>query len=1061
MYSNRMKNTSPPRRKHSAIKRVKPPRGTLPLLLALCAAVVLLILFAPKIGQSPAANVSGTEVEASAVSSGNTNLRITEAMSSNRSAFPDETGAFPDWVELTNTGSDPINLKGYGLSDRADKITFVFPDITLAAGEHVIVFASDSTQNEAGKTLHAKFKLSSAGDKLFLFGSDGIAFQELDIPAMDYNMSYTWVGGNDYIITDQYTPGYDNTQEGYAAFRASTVLQSGALVINEICASSITTLKDEDGDYPDWIEIHNTTNQTIDLSNYALSDSTDKLVKWRFPQGSTIAPNGYFVVFASKKDRAAAEGSWPHANFKLRSNGETVILSDIQGRMVDMVTYDLLSADTSWGRDEEGDGSFKVFTSPTPGLPNTRAGMTAMDTALCLANTSGLYITEVMTGNKSIHGPNVTYFYDYIEIYNMSGQAVNLKGYGLSDNIKKPRKWQFPDITIENNSYLVIYCDTTQTTKDGVYYFTNFNLKKSGETVCLSTPTGEILDKIVVPQLYDDTSYGRTLGQAGLFYYSAPTPGTENGLGFTGYAEAPTFNVAGGLYERPLTGENAVTISVPANSVVRYTLDSTDPNETSPLYTGPIEVERNTVIRARAFRDGVEASQIISQTYLISVYHTMPVICLTTDPDNLWNEEYGALADGPNIDKSTSTPWFKNATYGQKNWFPAWLEYTDENGQLQISQGVRFRIMGQYSLDMPQKSMFIKADGQFGKSEFDYALFDDRPYTTYKSFVLRNGGQDGLYTRVMDGLEARIIDQADSTLVTQSWKPVIVYIDGEYWGHFNMRERAGVDMIAQHEGWANADDIDLLQSDGLKSTQVKQGSNADYKDLYNRVLNANLNDDPELLAEVEANFDIDNMFDYYIFESFYGNSDPGNVRFYRNTKSGDGKWRYLVFDMDWGLFSATYTEKGKEYARAGVSYYMNESGAGTHHIKSTLFLRRLVQVPKYRDKFLKRYGELFNTVLTTENMVSLFYEMTAQIKPEMQMHSERWATEMPAQVSFDVPKNATGAYNYWITRCERAVRVMNRRPHFIWLDIQSFFGLSDAEMESYFGPCPEIPAEYQ
>ena len=1047
MYSNRMKNTSPPRRKHSAIKRVKPPRGTLPLLLALCAAVVLLILFAPKIGQSPAANVSGTEVEASAVSSGNTNLRVTEAMSSNRSAFPDETGAFPDWVELTNTGSDPINLKGYGLSDRADKITFVFPDITLAAGEHVIVFASDSTQNEAGKTLHAKFKLSSAGDKLFLFGSDGIAFQELDIPAMDYNMSYTWVGGNDYIITDQYTPGYDNTQEGYAAFRASTVLQSGALVINEICASSITTLKDEDGDYPDWIEIHNTTNQTIDLSNYALSDSTDKLVKWRFPQGSTIAPNGYFVVFASKKDRAAAEGSWPHANFKLRSNGETVILSDIQGRMVDMVTYDLLSADTSWGRDEEGDGSFKVFTSPTPGLPNTRAGMTAMDTALCLANTSGLYITEVMTGNKSIHGPNVTYFYDYIEIYNMSGQAVNLKGYGLSDNIKKPRNGQFPDITIETTSYLVIYCDTTQTTKDGVYYFTNFNLKKSGETVCLSTPTGEILDKVVVPQLYDDTSYGRTLGQAGLFYYSAPTPGTENGLGFTGYAEAPTFNVAGGLYERPLTGENAVTISVPANSVVRYTLDSTDPNETSPLYTGPIEVERNTVIRARAFRDGVEASQIISQTYLISVYHTMPVICLTTDPDNLWNEEYGALADGPNIDKSTSTPWFKNATYGQKNWFPAWLEYTDENGQLQISQGVRFRIMGQYSLDMPQKSMFIKADGQFGKSEFDYALFDDRPYTTYKSFVLRNGGQDGLYTRVMDGLEARIIDQADSTLVTQSWKPVIVYIDGEYWGHFNMRERAGVDMIAQHEGWANADDIDLLQSD--------------YKDLYNRVLNANLNDDPELLAEVEANFDIDNMFDYYIFESFYGNSDPGNVRFYRNTKSGDGKWRYLVYDMDWGLFSATYTEKGKEYARAGVSYYMNESGAGTHHIKSTLFLRRLVQVPKYRDKFLKRYGELFNTVLTTENMVSLFYEMTAQIKPEMQMHSERWATEMPAQVSFDVPKNATGAYNYWITRCERAVRVMNRRPHFIWLDIQSFFGLSDAEMESYFGPCPGIPAEYQ
>ena len=196
------------------------------------------------------------------------------------------------------------------------------------------------------------------------------------------------------------------------------------------------------------------------------------------------------------------------------------------------------------------------------------------------------------------------------------------------------------------------------------------------------------------------------------------------------------------------------------------------------------------------------------------------------------------------------------------------MEYTDENGQLQISQGIRFRVMGQYSLDMPQKSLYIKADGQFGKSEFDYALFDDRPFTTYKSFVLRNGGQDGLYTRVLDGLEARLIDQSDSTLVTQSWKPVIVYINGEYYGHYNMRERAGVDMVAQHEGWANADDIDILQSDGLSTSQITQGSNADYKALYNKVKNADLNSDPDLLAEVEASFDIDNMFDYYIFESF-------------------------------------------------------------------------------------------------------------------------------------------------------------------------------------------------
>ena len=1061
MRSNSMNHQSPQRRKRRVLKREKPQRGTLPLLLALSAALVVFIFFMPATSNTPAANTSGTEIAADVVSIGDVNLRISEVMSSNSTAFPDETGAFPDYIELTNAGDKPIDLEGYGISDRSDKITFVFPKMTIQPGEYIIVFASDDNQNTAGLPLHAKFKITSSGETLHLFGSDGIAFAHLDIPAMDRNMSYSWIGGENYIITEQYSPGYENTQEGYAAFRASTVLETGSLVINEICASSITTLKDEDGEYPDWIELRNLSSRAIDLSNYALSDDPDSLVKWRFPQGCVIEPGGYFVVYASGKERAGRDGGWPHAGFKLRSDGETIILSDIQGRMLDLVTYDLLEADTSWGRDEEGAVAFKRFTQPTPGLPNTRSGEIAMDTAQCLANTSGLYITEVMTGNQSLVGPNVRNPYDYIEIYNMSGQAVNLKGYGLSDNIKKPRKWQFPDVTIENNSYLVIYCDTTQTTKNGVYYFTNYNLAKSGETICLSDPSGKILDKVVVPQLFDNTSYGRTLGQAGLFYYSAATPGDTNGLGFTGYADAPTINTPGGLYERPLEGENSVTITTPVNSMVRYTLDGTDPTDTSPIYTAPIPIEKNTVVRARAYREGVEPSIVVSQTYLISTYHTMPVICLSTDPDNLWNEETGMFAYGPLVDINEPTPWFEYATYGKKLEYGGWVEYYDESGKQQLSQGMTFRVMGQFSLDMPQKSLYIKADGQYGKSSFDYALFEERDYTSYASFVLRNGGQDGKYTRVLDGMMARIADQSGSTVANQAWKPVIVYINGEYWGHYNMRERAGADMVAQHEGWLNVDDIDVLESDGLSSDQVNAGSNDDYEDLYYRVKDADLNENPELLAEVVENFDIENMFDYFIFESFFGNTDPGNIRFYRNAKSGDGKWRYLMYDLDWALFSSTNTNRGVETARGGITYFMDESGMGTYNIKSNLFCRKLLEVPQYRDQFLTRYAELFNSVLTTDYMVNLFLEMIHQIEPEMQMHMERWAAEMPAKVSFDQPKNPTGAYTYWQTRNERAIRVMNRRPHFMWKDIQSYFKLSDAEMTERFGPCPIIPAEYQ
>ncbi|MBR4039147.1 MAG: lamin tail domain-containing protein [Clostridia bacterium] len=1054
MRSNRTRKPSPPRRKRRTLRRVKPRKGTLPFLLGLIALVIVLIIFAPGLTLMPAANISGTEVLSADVSTGDRNLRISEAMSSNRTAFPDEVGSFPDWIELTNAGENPIPLKGYGLSDRADKITFIFPDITLAPGENIVVFASDENKNTAGQTLHAKFKLSSTGDTLFLFGSDGIAFEELTLPAMDHNMSYCWIGKDDYIITEQYTPGYENTQEGFAAFRASTILETGALVINEICASSITTLRDEDGEYPDWIELRNNSGKAIDLSNYALSDDPDSLVKWRFPQGAVIQPGGYYVVFASGKDRVGADGGWPHASFKLRSDGETVILSDIQGRMLDLVTYDLLEADTSWGRDEEGTSGFKRFSQPTPALPNTRTGEVAMDANLCLANTSGLYITEVMSGNSSIVGPNVKNPYDYIEIYNMSGQAVNLKGYGLSDNIKKPRKWQLPDITLENNSYLIVYCDTTQTTKDGVYYFTNYNLAKEGETISLSTPSGEILDKVVVPQLYDNVSFGRTLGQAGLFYYSSPTPGAENGQGFIGFAEKPAFNVAGGLYERPLEGEGAVTISVPANSVVRYTLDGTDPTEQSALYTGPLEIRKNTVVRARAFREGVEPSQVISQTYLISVYHTMPVVCITTDPDNLWNPETGMFADGPDIDRENTSPAWKNATYWQKNEFGGWVEFYDEAGVQQLNQGMTFRAMGNYSLDMPQKSLYVKADGQYGKSSFDYALFEDRPFESYASFVLRNGGQDGLYTRVIDGMQARIINQAGSSVVTQAWRPVIVYLNGEYWGHYNLRERAGVKSVAQHEGWENPDELDMLESDGLSSSQVNQGSRHDYQELYKYVKERDLTKDQAAYEYVLSQFDIDNMIDYFIFRSFFGDTDPGNIRFYRNTTSGDGKWRYLWYDSDWGFFSVL---NGKKMA-GGVAFMLDEKGMGHANIVSNLFMRRLIKVPEIQDKFLRRYGELFQTVFTTQYLTDQFNQMILEIKPEMTMHMQRWAAEVHPKISFDQPKNPEGGYNYWVSRCERMLeRIFPRRPYYIWQEIIDYFDLTEEQMVAYFGPCPANP----
>ena len=427
-----MRTSGPP-----SPNRQQRARGVVPVLAVLAVVLVVIILLSPKQPVAPAAaNVSGSQTQENA-STGSPFLHVTEAMSSNKTAYPDETGAFPDWIELTNEGTESIDLEGYGLSDKATKIAFTFPRITLAPGERVVVFASDDHQSQTGATLHAKFKLSSAGDMVVLFGPDGVVLETLSVPAMSADMSYAKTDDG-FIITEMYTPGYENTQQGYADFRSSTYLETGALIINEVVASNITTIRDDDGDFSDWIEIYNTTGRTIDLSNYALSDDPQSPVKWRFPAGCVIEPYGYYVVFASDKDRASnVEGGWPHASFKLRSNGETVLISDIQGRLIDQTAYDNLAADCSWGRDASN--SWTVFSTPTPGLPNNQQGFLAMESYTLASNPSGLYITEVMTSNQSFVGPGVQNPYDYIEIYNISGQAVNLKGYGLSDNVKKPR----------------------------------------------------------------------------------------------------------------------------------------------------------------------------------------------------------------------------------------------------------------------------------------------------------------------------------------------------------------------------------------------------------------------------------------------------------------------------------------------------------------------------------------------------------------------------------------------------------------------------------------------
>ena len=974
-------------------------------------------------------------------------LRISEIMPSNRSAVTDENGEYPDWVEIWNSADHSINLAGLGLSDRSDSIRFLFPQFVLPADGRVIVFCSNSNQTNTSMPFHAKFKLSSVGETVYLYDPNAYLIDSCRYPILSSDESYALTDSG-FQAVSWFSPGYENTPEGHQHYRESTMVSGGVLVLNEVMADPLTGLRDEDDELCDWVEIYNTSGSAVSLENYALSDNESKPLKWRFPRGATVPAHGYYVVFCSGKDRSDTPSGVPHSNFSISAEKETVILADSRGHVVDRIMIDNLPEDCSYGRNDSG--GLEIFQTATPGLPNNQQGFNQMDSNLRSMNKTGVYISEVLASNDSITVfPNEGQT-DWIELYNSTSQTVDLSGFGLSDRLTRGRKWQFPPGTlILAGEYKVVLCDGLKGSADANTLHAGFKINRTAcETLVLTDPEGRILDKVILPVQRTDISYGRTLGMSGFFYYETPTPLQMNGQGFSGYTEAPSFSIDPGMYFSTIY----VEIAIPEGTQVYYTTDGSTPTISSKPYHGErLEINFTSVIRARAFsaNPDMHGSDVISGTWLINAYHTLPVVSLTTDPSNLWDPVNGMLADGNIIKEAAGKLPFKNSTYravkdsGAR--FPVHVEMFDTDGSKMISQDAQFSLMGDYSLDMPQKSMKFRAKSKYGAKTFSAALFPDREYTEYKSFVLRNSGNDSMWTRLQDGFESRLLDAYGAAVIHQAWRPVAVYLNGVYWGHMNLRERVDKFFVAQHEGltFEDADRFDILQASG----STKYGSNKEYKAMVKKIKEGNPANNEADLQYILDNVDVDNLFEYLALEMFVGNSDIGNTRFYR-LRGADSKWRWIWYDADYGLFMSNF-DSPKSYTKA--------KGMGQQNIDNTIF-RKLLSVPEYKDKFLRKLGDVFQ-FLTTDRMLSILEPLVEEITPEMELHWARWGEENDQMVISDAPKTVDGAFRYWERRVERLRNVCRKRPTYLWEMVQNAFELTNAQMVEYLGEKPEMPPD--
>lgn len=285
------------------------------------------------------------------------------------------------------------------------------------------------------------------------------------------------------------------------------------LYINEIMASNYRTIKDNYGEYSDYIEIYNETNSKINLEGYFLSDSEYQTDKWKFPS-IEINPKDYLIVYASGIDECIENIC--HTNFKLSSKGETITLSDKDGNILSKFTYPELYQDISFGYK---DGKYIMFETPTPGKENDSKELKIKN-----GIDYSIQINEYMTHNTRTYYDSHGNYYDFVELYNYGDKKIELNNLYISDDEKDLKKYKLPSVEMDKDSYLIIYFSKEKVDyDDGIYV--PFGLSDNDKYIIISNGD-KIIDKVEIVILDDNVSYGR-VGEE-FKYFTTPTPGRVN-----------------------------------------------------------------------------------------------------------------------------------------------------------------------------------------------------------------------------------------------------------------------------------------------------------------------------------------------------------------------------------------------------------------------------------------------------------------------------------------------------------------------------------------------------
>jgi len=590
-----------------------------------------------------------------------------------------------------------------------------------------------------------------------------------------------------------------------------------------------------------------------------------------------------------------------------------------------------------------------------------------------------VWINELMQSNIDIVRDDLQEFPDsWIELYNDSDQSVNIQNWTVSIDANYQNGWKITkSVTIPAKSYLLIYGDQAAT---GLH--TDFRVDSgNGGSVYLFDASGNQIDAVNIPkQPAPNIAFGRLSdGNASWAYFVTATPLSANaGKISSTLLPPPVFSQPGGIFKNPVT----VSLSLPANapsgvalSDIHYTLNNSEPTVNSPSYIGELKISKTTVVRAKLIHPNYLTNWSTVNSYIISAKDLpLPVISISTDSAYLWDSEFGIYCKGNGkygvIGGNETTP---------SNYFNDWrrpinFEYFPVGSASSVlNQLSEMRLSGAWSRMNPQKSFIVYGNKRFGVKRYDYDFFKDKPNQEIKSLMIRNSGNDFWYTQFRDAA-IQLFFGGKVDVDYQAYQPAIFYLNGQYWGIQNLRERSDEDFVLANYGLDNTD-FDMFEN----WWDLKVGDWVAMNQLTNELKKSSSQQNYQWIM---SQVDLDEFINYMILQYYVSNTDflsdyDNNIVIWR-PRTANSKWRFILKDMDQGL---------------GI-WNMNPV---THNALNTQYnnttqklLNALLTQDSFKKNFYGRFAVYMGDLLHYNSTSHLIDSIQTLIEPAMQDHLTRW-----------------------------------------------------------------------